>query len=668
MASVSKLDFYLCVLKPVTVLTARVNGSPADPYMTIPFDNGQTGTATTVGTSGAPVAGNTVWFGSTAGGQERGTARLRYWSPSNGSGTAGNLSIAETDDVGPIIEDNDFITVKLEWRLWGIAPRLVQQGTEVEYYEDYDIGWIDQTTNWRPVAVAGPPAVEFGRGPVQVSFVGDRSFALAPGATITNYAWTAHGSVEGTSSSQGTEASPVTFTWNSAGQYLVTLQVTDSNGRHHTAYTFVFIVDPSDTDAGSGAYTQFDAYNDSHDFSRGGGECSFIVHGIADVTEFPREAMVVHAANGTQTTATGTWPFRSNVLGVYYIVNDTIRQDSVNNTTSFRAQTIDGLMKNLSMHATSLRDERGPKDWTMAQDITVDRAASFQMIWRSTLASMTPIVRLNYDAEIKRQDFAPTNLYAQLQNELVKDAWGQLVSSHQSVLHLARDYNLMTTAERAAVTTRKLLHKGIWMDPLDIEERPDYAWPVRKVKMSGIYYPGGQAEVKAMFSEAPGDVHKAFGREDAPGRLILSSQDDLNTRCGYALARQNYRWHRLRGRFVNDGSFAVAPQEIFPANIEGDDNNRGLAWTPDLIPRRMRRTYNHDGGYYINEVEFEPDVTGPAGITITIDPPAETPTKPTYDPEPEPPWTGPILPQAGAAAAADKAMGTYWTLDKGATW
>jgi hypothetical protein len=663
------LGFYLCVLKPVTVLSARVNGAPADPYMAITYDGGNTGTATTVGTSGAPVPGNTVWFGTQAGGQERGTVRLRSWTPANATGTAGAFSIAENDDVGPYIEDDDYITVKFEWRLWGISPRLVQRGTEVEFYEDYSIGWTDQTTSWRPIAVAGPPAVEFGRGPVTVSFVGDRSFALASGATISTYLWTAHGSVEGTSSSQGTEGSPVTFTWTSPGQYLVSLQVTDSNGYSHTAYTFVFIVDPSDTDLGSGAYTQFDAYNDSHDFSRGGGECSFTVHGTADVSEFPREAMIVHAANGTQTTATGTWPFRANTLGVYYIVGNTIRQDSVNNTTSFRAVTIDGLMKNLSMHATSLRDEDGPANWTMASDITVDRAASFQMLWRSTLADMTPIVRLNYSAEIKRQDFAPTNLFAQLNNELVKDAWGQVVSSHQSVLHLTRDYNLMTTAERATVTTRKTLTKAIWLDPLDVEERPDYAWPVRKVKMSGIYYPGSQAEPVPYFSEAPGDVHKAFGREDAPGRLILSGQDDLNTRCGYALARQNYRWHILRGRFVNDGSFTVAPQEIFPATIEATDNNRGLSWEPDLIPRRMRRTYNHGGGYYTTEVEFEPSVTGPAGLTVLLPPvPPRDSDNPEYDPTPIPPWTPPVLPQAGAAVASDGAMGVYYTATKGATW
>lgn len=674
MSITSKLDFFLITLKPVTVFTGRVNGAPTDPFMTITWDAGATGTASTVGTSGAPVAGNTVWFGSTPGGQERGTVRLRSWTPSDPTGTAGSLSIAETDDVGPQIQNNDYITVKLEWRLWPIAPRLVQRGTEVEFYEDYDIGYDlanKQTVNWRPIAVAGPPAVEYLSGPTQASFIGDRSIPLAPGATITNWLWTAHGSVEGTSAAQGTEGAPVVFTWNAAGQYLVSLRVTDSNGNTHTTYPWVFIVDPDNPTDGPGVYTEFDSIDDNMDFFQGGGESSFTVHGVADVGQFPREAMVIHAARGSQATPTGSWPFRTDNLFTGYVVGDSIRQDSVHDTTSFRAATIDGLMKNLSMHAVSLRDTAGPTDWTMASDITVDRAMSFLALYRSTLAQMTPIRPLNYTAEIKRQDFSPSNLYQQLQGELVKDAWAQVVSDHQGVLHLVRDYNLMDTTERAAVTERKLLHKGIWLDPLDIEERPDYAWPVRKVEMSGILYLGADTQPVPYFSEAPGDVHKAFGRDDTPGRLILSTQADLNIRCGLSLARQIQRWHTVRGRLVNDGSFTIAPQEIFPANVEAADNNRGLSWTPDLIPRRIRRSYNHEMGTYTAEVEFEPSATGPAGETVIMPSgpgPPRTPTMPRYDPPPVPAWTPPIISDAGAAVAADGALGVFWSLDKGATW
>ncbi|MFX1301609.1 MAG: hypothetical protein ACFFDE_11880, partial [Promethearchaeota archaeon] len=270
----------------------------------------------------------------------------------------------------------------------------------------------------------------------------------------------------------------------------------------------------------------------------------------------------------------------------------------------------------------------------------------------------------------KRQDFGPTSLYAELQERLAKDAWARVCASQQGVLYVERDYNLMVTSERAAVTARKTLHKGVWTDSLDIEERPDYAWPVKKVKMSGLRYPGGGATVIPYFSEAPGDLQKVFGRENPQDRKILTTQADLNERCGLQLAKDNQRWHTVRGRFVNEGSFGVVPQNTFPAVIESGDNNRGLSWTPDLVPRRIRRGYDHDMGTIDVEVEFEPSSTGASGVTVLMppEPPTQTPTLPPWDPPPIPPITPPSVTTPLAAGAADGALGAYYTDDKGATW
>jgi hypothetical protein len=131
-------------------------------------------------------------------------------------------------------------------------------------------------------------------------------------------------------------------------------------------------------------------------------------------------------------------------------------------------------------------------------------------------------------------------------------------------------------------------------------------------------------------------------------------------------------------RFLNDGSFTVAPQEIFPANIEAADNNRGLAWTPDLIVRSIRRSYNHQGGYIDYQVTFEPSVTGPGGITVVAassDMPATPPSStgggvaPPGDPPPEPPaWPPLTVPIPGPAVGADTTDGVYITFDSGASW
>ncbi|MHC4196177.1 MAG: hypothetical protein ACYSQZ_09650, partial [Planctomycetota bacterium] len=89
----------------------------------------------------------------------------------------------------------------------------------------------------------------------------------------------------------------------------------------------------------------------------------------------------------------------------------------------------------------------------------------------------------------------------------------------------------------------------------------------------------------------------------------------MNIRTGFMLAQQNQRFPAIRMTFVNDGSFTIAPQEIFPSNLEAADNNRGLLFTSDLIPRRIRRNYDHANGVIVSEVEFEISSTGPAGQT-----------------------------------------------------
>jgi hypothetical protein len=366
-------------LKPVTVFSGQVDGTPSDPFIDITFDNGATGTSSSIGTSGAPIPGNTLLVGTSAGAQDIGTVRLRSWTPAGPTDpTTGTMKIAESDDTGPQIENNHYLTVVLDFRLWIRPPRLVQEGQQVLFFEDFDVTYTDQTDKWYPTAVAGPPAVVYLEGgSATASFVGDRSTAHAPGATLSSYLWTGHGSSEGTSSSQGTTGSPVTFTYSAAGQYLVSFQVTDSNGNSHTSYTWVFVIDPSAPTTNDAAYVDFDAISDNKDFGGGGGEMSFTVHGVASVAQFPRDTMVVHSKRGAQTTETATWPFRADVLDVGHIMSNTITQDPINNTTSFRVATITRLMNALKSYVATLTDNLAPSRWVEAKDITVDRMASF---------------------------------------------------------------------------------------------------------------------------------------------------------------------------------------------------------------------------------------------------------------------------------------------------
>lgn len=605
----SPLEFFLIPQPKETVFTGVVDSTPSVPYISVDYNTGVTGSF------GAPLPGQTVEF------TGRGDRRLKSWS----GGASGTIEIDESDDVGPLIQAGDSIKIYNQFRLWPKYPRFIQSGSSVTIYADYDEAYTNQTNQWRPVAVAGPIAVAFlSGGTVTVSFVGDRSYALAVGSSISSYLWTAYDSAEGTSTSQGTEASPVTFTWTTAGWHLVSLKVTDNNGNTHTNYTYAIIIDPASPE--DVAFIDFDATNDNFDFEQGGGSCNFTVRGDGSEITFPTESLIVHACRGTQTTATGGWPFRQDTLFVGWVMGDSVRQNPDTGNVSFRTMTVDAVMKNLSMFPVSLTDVTTPVDWTQAKSLTVDRAFSFLAKYWSTLDLMTSIISTNDTRFIKRQDFGPTNLYAMAQNELLGSILAKCVVSPQGVLYNEIDYNVQNSTERATVTTGKTLHKGVWANDVFVEERADYEQPARVVKMSGIIYSGSQnEEICPSFAEAPGDAPKSYGGEINVDRLILSSQADLNVRCGHMLAKMNLQYPTYRMIFFNDGAFSTVPQKLFPAVIESGDNDRSLAQSVNLIPRRISRRFDHQNGYYEINVEFEPESSGIAGVTVDIPcgPPAQ---------------------------------------------
>ena len=626
MTVVTPLEFYLCVLRPQTVFSGIVATTPSSPFMTIQWQDGVTGTFSNYGNTGAPMADNTVSFGIDG---SKGEIRLRSWNPNSAvDPTTGYISIAENSDIGSSIKAGDSITIKQEFRLWPIYPRPVQSGESVTHHEDYDLEWGDQgqpTVYWRPQAVCGPPSISFYENGISTgTFVGDRSYALAPGATITNYLWTAHGSNEITNANAGTVESPVYFTWNNEGQYLVSLQVTDSNNRTHTQYTWAFVIKPSDSTI---AYSDIDNVTDNFSYDQGGGEVNFTVFGNADISNFPKGALVVYAARGQITDSNiGSWPYRDNVLFCGYIVDGSITQSPETNTFSFKASTINNICANTSIMSVSLTDVASPSDWVDAVDLNIDRVLSFVTHWRSTLSKICSIMPLQYEAQIFRQDLGISSILNEMDN-LLKDGLAKTVVSPQGIMYFTRDYQLMTTgSERAATPYGCELDNSDWLGDITIEEKSPYSLGVAKVAMSGVLYAGNFAEVQTFFSEAPGEVPKNYGRFASADNLILTSQDDLNNRCGLFLAKQNMPYPVIRAQFINNSAFCNAPQIRHTMIITEIDNNRGLSWQPIVVARAINRVYNNRDGYFTVNVDFEPDASGPPGRTVIMPPKPPIPT------------------------------------------
>lgn len=596
------MKFFLIVHRPLIQFTGRVSLTPSNPYMGIDFYNG----------AGSGIVGETVYFSDTPSGTEKGMCRLRT-EPTIVTGTAGYFTVGENYDVGPFLEAADYITVTQDFRLWPIHPRITGA---TGFLEDYDHPYVDQNQEWPPIAVAGPPGVGYmANATGTVQFVGAYSYAVADGATIASYLWRAYGSIEGTSSNAGTVGSPVTFTWNAQGQYLVSLTVTDSNGKTHTAYTYAFVFDP--TALPDWVFTEFDGVTETGDWDRGGWEADFTVRASVSETMFAPGALVVHASYSDPTTPTITWPGRQKLLFCGRIIEDSIYSEPKGNSVSFRASTIDGQMRNTYPFPGRLQDNASPTMWTQGYKLTVDRALAFLATQRSTLANMTPLLLTGFTERLFGEDFDTVSLYDQMNDGLMAAVWGRMVSSCQGVLRCERNVNLMLTGtERNAVTVRKNIANTVWQNRLTISAIENESTRLGYVDGGGNCYSGTASGV-VMLAEAPGPAPKFRGSTDRQDGKVIASQTELNARLGHYLAMQDSQYPKVSTQFINDGSFDLVPQEWFAFYVGASENNRGLNWAAKkCVPRTIRRNYRHDHGTMFQDIDFEPETVGNPGRTV----------------------------------------------------
>lgn len=606
-------ELYFIPIKDIVCLQGTVSSDPIEPFMDVYYQGAATGTSSIYGTSGAPIVGNTVEF-SQPNGAVLGRIRLRGWD--HGLPT-GYINVAENDDFMPLVKAGDTIRVYQRFDPFAVSPRPVKIGGVVTLYEDYDVAYTDQTDKYPPVAVAGIPSVSFlENGTATANFYGNHSYAVASGASISSWLWTADGSVEGTSSAEGTDGIPVVFTFTQPGQYLVSLQVSDTNGKAHTAYTWALVVNPDEPEPI--AYTNLGKYSDTQDYRNGGGSASISIYGVADSVTFPDSGMVVVAARGDDIVG-GVHPAqdRDNILFVGYIKNGTISYSYEVQTLSLKLQTIDGVMRQIKTFPVSLHYNSTPSTWLQAKDLCADNAAIHFLHWRSTVLNITPYFGMNYDALIVRQDFNGGDAYSEI-DRLYQDAWGHVAGDARGWLVGERDYQLMTTGtERASTDTGIVLTKDDWLNSISITEVGSFGKQTSRVSQDGVYF-SGSGDPVPLFSTAPGDIPKDFGREVQKSGLILTTQEDLNVRCGLALAKETMKYPSISTTFINDVRFFTSPQRRFKLVIEAADNLRGLEWTATVVPRHVSRRYVPSAGYFLTQVRFEPDAVGAPGVTVTM--------------------------------------------------
>ena len=615
-----KAEVYLSVFRPSTLLSAQVNDASIDRYArTITYDGG-------VGSVSSVMSGHTLWVGSVAGAYDVGRVRIKSITGTSTSGTitVATNSIEWTDDL--------YLTVKQEFGVWAVQPRFSVDPEQ--WWKDYDVSWTDQTLLQPPVAVAGINRAGFmSGGSVTFSLDATQSYAVYQGGSISSYQWT---STAGSIASPTSPVTSITFTTANAGGEIVTLMVTDSNGKTHTTHRVLF---PHSSDPSSGEYpfTDFEITSLRGSWERGGWEASFKVRSDAGIDNFPDEALVVLWERTWYGDTEVAVSYTENVLFSGYIQKETISNDAGLKYTTFTASTVDGLLKRKYMSSIEVHSVASPSEWwEYTNNLTVSRFLDYLLRWHSTVLSVTDVIfPMSTDTRIANYFSIEAGTLYSMSSLAADRTQSKLVCNKAGVLYLEKNIQALNDTDRGTVDVAAVFDVKDRLNSLELQRSNPYEPSVAAIFASGIYYDGSNRD--AFKSAAPTANNYEFygGQVVSAENKIISGQSDLNELSGRLLAIENNVYKSIPVDFSGNyaGVVDVVPQSWWEMPLSVSDTNRGVVWdNQKLVPREIEVTFRD--GLVKPRVSFEREAIGADGVTIPIgsSPPTggtQTPPSPT---------------------------------------
>lgn len=647
--------------------SCQINGIPAgDPVTAIQVDNGDAGPVDLLD-------GMTVMIGSEVGGWDKAIVRLRGDQTVNGATVS--LDIAPSSDLVGIVEDDDYVVVLDEFRLWQRYGYIDYAGGVTTWYKDYTIAWTALGANdaarrlamMPPRAMMQPHAVAFldeGES-VDIDFDWSDSYAPCPGEAVDTWAsWGETDHVGGTWNDNVENPAPKTYSAISGLQgFRVVLEVDDGNGNATTlpfrrGVRYVFTLrrpgqrldsDPWDAEP----IIDFDIDPITSSFQQGYARTRITIHGdAASRYEVIPGALVVvftddyYAAEGTYLApvaeSVGPIPGRENVLFIGRISNGTVEYDPETESVSFEVISTGEETTQRRTYPIVVNYNAAADNWIDTPSLTVDRAMHYYTTWHTTLPLITNVYQTGDATEIKAQDFMEGDIYTTINSFLSDRLFARLLFDRYGQARCEIDVQMDTYG---TVDSLWVLAAEDWLDRIQAYHVTDT--PCSYVELGGVSFVDNKAT--PYMSGAPGAYNKYHGTPSASRSLAVDDQDDVNTLSGRLLAYKNCEWVPVRMELCgNWRTVDVAPQEAIVINSL--ETERGVL-DGRFIIREVTWTYDKVAGAWFTSVVLELETDGPPGQTIAI--PETLPrVSPPYTPRvPVPPITPP--PGGGGGSTDD---------------
>lgn len=624
-----KTLLHLAVYQPATIWSTRVNGAQAQGDTTITVN------APTV--VRAPAKNYQVMFGSVAGANDLGEARWKSYSAPTLTVGAHNTPLA----------NGTYITVKEEIK--PVAIHATLNATDVVFEDGntaYTAGATGENLQYHPLALMGPPACAFidpATGLATVEFHSS-STAIATGATIPGggYAWVFPSGTPATSA----VATPGNVTWNAAGQYYVSLTVTDSNNKTHTTYRPVFIYDST-----TRPYSQVEIESLEGDVASGVWRASLKVWGTGTEAEFPDNAMVVLFAEdwygNTKTSIGGQYTYRENIIWTGYVRGGSVKKNAEYGYIEFDAESISGVMTNLEGLAATLTSTAGtPAGWHELRDMTYNRAAFHILTEHSTISQIADCNLSLLSFTRAALDLPESSVFDQLQFNVATPTRGQCGCSAQGMFYLEENPQLIPLASRTHpnVFANSPAPNLASMALSDFRDELDFGRDMQDKVTAQVDFAAEDVNAAAIYSLAPATPW-ASGRGERISGIRADSQGDSNIFSGLFEGYRNNPYADvvlpLRGNYRVCDTF---PPEQVQITLTAAQNKRGFAWANQRCWIKSVSYEYRTGGILLPTIVVEKDAYGYPGITgnyPTTPPDWPPPTFPPVEPPVEPPVIDP---------------------------
>lgn len=675
-----KSNLYLIVQQPMYRVSnvwhgflwaAQINGAPAgtagDLVASLTVDNAELGDAKWMGAAPANVAlldGMTVFVGTAKGDHDKGIFVVR--TDQTVDATTTTLNIGVSSDVIDIVEDDDWVVVLDEFRLWTRYPRVTEAGGALTWYKDYDVLFTDlggtaeeqRQAEMPVVPILGPHRIVFidPDDSETVDFDWSNSYATT-GATVN--AWDSEGKRGATagawtSAIENPAAQVYTGTATDADndisglagfrvQLIPGTDQTDPAARFRRGVRYVFTLRrPGEATATDPVHaepiTDFSVSGLSGSYDDGGWRCTVTVFDSqAHEYEIMPGALVILFAEdwyGSTKDSIGPIVGCENIVFVGHIADGSVRQDPETGDVTFDVLGAAGQARNRETFPIPVENDDGATEWYQCANLTVDRAAWFYVVWHSTLATICDWYQAgtNGSEEIKAMDFLAGDIYSTLDTFYSERIMGRVLCDRYDRFKVER--NLQLQAEGSG-TTILTVATGDWLDELQFRESIET--PTSIVELGGVNYNAGL--INPYLCKAPGTVNRQKGSNAQNMSMAITDQATLNTLAGRWLAALNNRWPDNIFPFGNWRVFDIWPQEYIVAS---PTTVRHTFSSDKFIVRRVG-IEARDGALFVT-VNAELETGGVDGQTIDIPdeiptpyPPAvpffppQTPPSPDYD-------------------------------------